>query len=600
MQFTMLQAKWPSFSKILYTLWGTFLLGMSIAASAESGVDRLKLEVVSPLKRIFLSMPVVGQQNPFIELWAARNEYETLQVAFRADEIVRVTAVEMTNLSNGKGGTLSADFFEYRFPDYVQVRKHTPRTPAAELEGDPPDWFPDPLESSRGVEFKNSRALWGTWYVPPDTAAGDYRGELTIRFEGGVRRLPVLLHVWDFTLPEKPSLYVTNWLHISQVESQYRVKRGSAAFWQAIEKIAQDMVAHRQNVIFTPLNLIKSLEQPDGSYRFDFRDYDKWVGIFLQHGFQVFEGSHLFHSRNSYDIRRLQNRAPEEPEFGEKQLATAEGQGYLKQLLLALHEENGKLGIQSRYIQHVADEAKPAQLLIYRDIAAIVHAAMPGVAIIDATELPPSNAQGLMDIPVPLMGNPIYPLSAGIGAKWGRWWYTCVVPNGRFPNRFIDYPLVKMRIIPWLSWRNNVKGYLHYGYNWWFTPSGKYPRQDVEHGGKAPPGDGFVVYPPNSGKDRAPVSSLRWETFRDGMEDYEYLILLDQVRAKLSLFGGDGKRDLVRRQVESVYRDVQAIIGGPEAYPRSPETLAVLRKRTGQVLDLYAREQLGTIGLNGQ
>lgn len=577
------------------TILSALLLGCASSVVGASLDGSLKLEVVSPLKRIFPSTVISAQQNPTIELWAARNEYESAQVAFHADDTIRITAVEASDLTNSSGDILPAERFEYRFPDYVQVHKHTPRTPEAELDGDVPGWFPDPLESSRGMEFRNSRALWGTWYVPADAAPGDYRGELSIRFEGGVRRLPVLLHVWSFTLPGKPSFYVSNWPHISQVESQYRVRRGSTAFWQAIENIAQDMAAHRQSVIFTPLNLIKSLEQPDGSYRFDFRDYNKWVDIFLRNGFQVFEGSHLFHGRNSYDIRRLSNRNPEEKEFGESRLVTVEGQNYLRQLLRALHEENGKLGIQDRYIQHVADEAKPAQLALYREIAEVVRSAMPGVAVVDAMELLPGRVQGLMDIPVPLMGGPAFPPPSGIGTKWGRWWYTAVVPNGRFPNRFIDYPLIKMRIIPWLSWRNDIRGYMHYAYNWWYTPSGLSPRHDVEQSGKYPPGDGFVVYPPDSGKGQAPISSMRWEAFRDGMEDYEYLVLLDQVRVQT---GRGGKGDAVRRQVETVYRDVQTIVGGAETYPRSPETLASLRKRIGQALDLSTRERAG--GSNGQ
>ncbi len=570
---------------ILGFLLGAALLGMPQVACAGSDNGTLKLEVVSPLKRIFSSTSVTAQKNPVIELWSARNEYESLQVAFHSDDTTRVIAVEATDLANSSGSTLSAEQFEYRFPSSVRVNKHTAKTPISEVEGDIPGWFPDPLDESSGMQFTGSRSLWGTWYVPKDAAPGDYQGELIIRFENSVRRLPVLLHVWNFTLPEKPSLYVTNWLHIRHVESQYHVKRGSAAFWDVIDKIAQDMQAHRQNVIFTPLNLIKSLEQQDGRYSFDFREYDKWAEIFLRHGFQVFEGSHLFHARNSYNIQRRSRNVQEEIEFDEHQLSTVDGQNYLRQLLRALHKENGRLGIQERYIQHVDDEAPADHLQRYREVAEIVRATMPGVAIVDATMLPPAGLQGLMDIPVGVMGNSVVQTRWEAGTKWGRWWYTASYPRGLVPNRFIDYPLIKMRIIPWLSWRHGMSGYLHYAYNYWLSPTKMSVRLDVDQSGAMPPGDGFIVYPPTSNRDNGPVSSLRWETFRDGLEDYEYLLLLD--RWVNSATGGD---KTILLQGAGLLRDIKGTVVNPEIYPRNPVALLEFRSRMGGLLNKLAMQ----------
>jgi hypothetical protein len=583
----------------IMTFWRLLLalvfFGTAFPAFPKTAAPQVDVRVVGPLNRVFLSTSITDEPMPMVELWAARNEYEPAQLAFHSDTTVTVDGVYATDLVNSKGGSILASSFSYRFPGYVPVNRHTPRTPPDEVEGNTPGWYPDPLQDVKELQFKGNGAMWVSWRVPAGTPAGDYRGELAFRIDAMERRIPVLLHVWGFTLPDQPSMYSSNWLHVSQVESRYRVRRGSEAFWKVIDAIAADMAAHRQNVIFTPLNLIHSTEQADGSYVFDFRDYDRWVALFLRHGFAAFEGSHLFHGRNSYSIRRGGINGRQE-EFGETQLATDSGQQYLGQLLRALDRENARLGIRDKYVQHVADEAKPGQLPLYRDIAAIVHSAMPATAIIDATELPSSQVEGLMDVPVPLMGRPLFPVKAGIGEKWGRWWYTAVVPNGRFPNRFIDYPLVKMRIIPWLNWRYDVQGYMHYAYNWWFTPSGVSPWRDVEQSGKYPSGDGFVVYPPEREGSIAPVSSLRWEAFRDGMEDYEYLRLLDQARLALAAAGQDGKWQDLKSQVDGVYRDLRMAVRGTEDYPRDPELLLNLRKRIGYVLDACAQQKL----INGE
>jgi hypothetical protein len=31
------------------------------------------------------------------------------------------------------------------------------------------------------------------------------------------------------------------------------------------------------------------------------------------------------------------------------------------------------------------------------------------------------------------------------------WFYTCLFPNKRYPNRLIDYPLLKVRLLHWLD-----------------------------------------------------------------------------------------------------------------------------------------------------
>ena len=572
-----------------------FLVLLLFGIEGTADAAGLQMEIISPMQRVFPSTSVVAKKKPVIELWAARNEYESFQIAIQSDQEVTINEVEtsdLTNISNGE--VQSGKNFSYRFPGYVFLEKNTDKTPTTELDGKAPGMFPDPFEEGSTLKFTGTRSLWGTWYVPRGTKPGDYGGELVIHTSSGMMQIKVLLHVWGFTLPEKPSLYVTNWLHTSQIEKWYRVKRGSAEYWEIIDKIAQDMIAHRQNVIFTPLNLIRSTQAADGSFSFDFSDYEKWVNIFLHRGFQVFEGSHLFHSRNSYDIRLHAGLSAKSVEFGEKELATPKGQKFLQTFLEALQHENLRLGIQGKYLQHIADEASPEKVPLYREVATLVQLKMPGVAIIDATELPEETRIGMMDIPVTMMGKPVSKTARGTGAQWGKWWYTSVAHKGKLPNRFIDYPLIKIRMIPWLTWRAGMSGYLHYAYNWWYTPSGKSLWEDVTQSGSYPPGDGFVVYPPQVNRERSLISSLRWEAFRDGLEDYEYLNLLDQWNRKV-----EGKNNSVQfespvceklgDQSAALLKEIRTEVVNTESYPRDPEVVHRIRRRIGGTLDRMAQ-----------
>jgi len=556
--------------------------------------NALYLEVVSPMKRVFLDTSVKNQKDLKIEIWAARNEYESAQIAMQSDATTTIQKVEATDLVNMKNNhIIEKKYFNYRFPEFVNLKKNTKDTPASELDAIAPNWFPDPLEEAKSRTFKGVCSLWLTWYVPSDKgSAGDYSGELIITTDTESHRIPVVLHVWNFAIPEKPTMYVTNWLHTMQIESQYLVRKGSEEYWNIVEKIAQDMIDHRQNVIFTPLNLIKSTKLPNGSYTFDFKDYEKWVAIFMRRGFVAIEGSHLFHPGNSYDIRYQVKGSSNKVSFDRKQLETTEGKAYLSNLLSALHKENVKLGIADKYLQHVGDEPKPEQLGLYKEIAGIVHKSMPGVPTFDATDMPLEMIKGMTDIPVPLLKQNMDKTQTA-GNKWGKWWYTAMGPRGKFPNRFIDYPLLKMRIIPWLSWGYGMNGYLHYAYNWWLSPSGKSPREDVDQGGKYPPGDGFIVYPPLADKSRSPVSSMRWEAFRDGLEDYEYLVLLRQWRDRqidsksLSQSKGPANVPATAKLVDTnkLLAAIEAATGDAQSYPRDPTFISEMRYKIGALLD---------------
>ncbi|UCF36914.1 MAG: DUF4091 domain-containing protein, partial [Acidobacteriota bacterium] len=105
------------------------------------------------------------------------------------------------------------------------------------------------------------------------------------------------------------------------------------------------------------------------------------------------------------------------------------------------------------------------------------------------------------------------------------WYYTCVNPQGGYLNRFIDYSLLKMRLLHWFNFRHNLNGYLHWGGNYWSDK----PFENVEpviNDGRTllPPGDNALVYP--NPEKLSIYSSIRLAVMREGIEDYELLVEL--------------------------------------------------------------------------
>lgn len=131
------------------------------------------------------------------------------------------------------------------------------------------------------------------------------------------------------------------------------------------------------------------------------------------------------------------------------------------------------------------------------------------------------------------------------------WSYLCTAPQSPWVSLFIDHPAVNLRMWLWMTYKWGLKGILVWRADYWNSPTLfpagmlQNPWQDpmsytvgyglpygqVSHWGN---GDGRFLYPPNRhpGKDKTkylcgPVDSVRWEILREGIEDYEYFVLLD-------------------------------------------------------------------------
>lgn len=577
-------------------------LTIVISLASFSGnlcANQLKIHVVSTMDRVFKDDVIQAQQDKKISISAARNEYESSQIMLNSDATVRLDDIKISSLVNMiTGESLSSENCVIRVPEYVYVEWNTRATPKYELDSQAPAMYPDPLTDFSPFSFKGSRSIWLTCYIPTDASTGRYEGRLKLMSDDEPIYLPVELNVWNFSIPDESSMYITNWLHTSQLVKQYGVRRYTDKYWSLINLVAQDLKEHRQNVIFTRLNIIRVNRLSDTNYTFDFKNYEKWVGIFLKHGFKAIEAGPLFHP-GSFEI--VDSISRKKIKFNKsklkKFLESDKGKLFLSQFLTEIHNKNKELGINDMYLQHVGDEAKVEEQSLYRDIVKLVHKHMPGVPVIDATHLDSHRRTGMMDIAVTNMHADESPVTNVLMSKWGKWWYTAGFrPRGKMPNRFIDYPLLKMRMISWLSWRYGMSGYLHYAYNWWQLPEKQSPWDKVQYKNYSP-GDAWVVYPPRDQSIRAPISSLRWEIFRDGLEDYEYFALLyksvetmrntlasnedtpEAVHLQLAVKQGDSLLSLLGSQLTS-----------KTEYPRNPAKIEDIRNRLGEWLSTNVTE----------
>jgi len=470
------------------------------------------------------------------ELWGARNQHVSIQLAIRSSQQFSSVTAEVASLEGGNGGKIRA--VTVQPVGYVVVGSHSTDTPQEELVGEAPGWYPDPLmDFPLELQAGRTYPLWVTVHIPPDAKPGSYRGTIEVSTRRRqLARTEFRLKVVKASVPEERSLKVTNWFSLDDKLSRqfYGIQAFSSEWWSLVENVGRVLADHRQNVVLTPLLDLVQARPHSNEIGYDFSNFDRWVETFRRAGtIGYIEGSHLLGRTGGYggrleieiyqlvDSKLKRTKLPPEDPGVEKFLAA---------FLPALNTHLDQKGWKSTYFQHILDEAHGGEPPYYAKLAAQVRRYLPGVLTIDAVDAAqmPQLLQDNCDLWVPQLGrfdDQLEMLRRRVQNTREVWFYTCLVPRGRYPNRLMDFPLLKVRLLHWLNFKLNLSGFLHWGGNYW-TPEPMKDTQPVinENTELLPPGDAFIVYPDRVRK--SVLSSIRLETMREGIEDYELLRLL--------------------------------------------------------------------------
>jgi len=544
----------------------------------------------SPLSRVFKdTRPPYKAPRDHIRVFvaAAKGEWESVQIAVHAPEGVEKLALRTGPLLGP--GDVVLDEVRAWVVGYVPVRRNTPATPPEELERRAPAEFPDPLlplEGPISIPKGESRAFFVTLHVPRDAPSGTYSGEWEVKGDGGGVRVSVILTVREFSLPGRSPLWVTNWFSPGNIAEACGVELWSEDFWRALERWGRDMAEHYQNVALVPRTLVEIRLLPDGSLSFDFSKFDRFVEVMERAGVVGrIEISHLGGRSGGWDSPF--DFAPFPvigPEGGPANLPKERVIGEFLRALQRHLEERGWL---KRAMIHVADEPIEQNKDSYIRMAEFVRIHAPKLRRIEAIQV--KDLTGHLEVWVPQLDYfarhyEHYKERQGKGGV-ELWFYTCCNPKGRFPNRFIDYPLLKTRILHWLNWRFGATGYLHWGWNHW--PKGQ-AFTNVEPW-DLPPGDSHIVYP---GKCQ-PLPSLRWEAMRDGIEDYLYLWLLEEgARETLKALGVSEPKFPPGERADWLSRLAVPDFFG---YVRSASELMALREAVAHEIEALKRGPLSVV-----
>ena len=420
-----------------------------------------------------------------------------------------------------------------------------------------PGLYPDvlvPLNEGAHAVAGQWRSLWVTVELP-SMQASDVSGErvsgsinlsFTTRDGEPLGEASYTLEVLPAELPPQQLLH-TQWFHCDCLATHYGVDVFSEKHWELIEAYASNAVSHGINLLLTPLftppldtaigherptvQLVGVEQTGVDAYRFDFSRLERWVEMCNRIGVRCLEFSHLFTQWGAKHAPKIIARVDGEDQriFGwDTDAGGAAYRAFLDQFLPALVAFIRTHGLEQRVYFHVSDEPLMAHLHHYRQASELLKRHLSEFPFIDALSDYEFYKLGLVDIAIPA-NNHIEPfIEQGVEPLWT---YYCCAQNKKVSNRFFSLPSARNRILGLQLYKFGAKGFLHWGYNFWYSqyslkPIDPYRVTDAELA--FPSGDAFVVYPGEGG----PIDSLRWEVFREALQDLRALELLETLAGK--------------------------------------------------------------------
>lgn len=425
----------------------------------------------------------------------ARNEFESTQIAVIAqDKALENVQVSVSDLK-GPNAVIPADRIALNLVEFVET-------------GEPPyeidyrGWYPDPLMDYKPFDLARGgiRPVWITVHTPDKVPAGLYKGAVTIKPANAQEsKIPLEVRVWDFAVPTTPHFKTA----FAFFEAQYKGWYGKAITSDQRRQAYQLLLEHRLN----STNIYSKTPSPD----------KEDLPFCVEHGLNAHNLSFIGGDKN--------------------ETVRAEIAGVVREQEKYLKEK----GWWDKAYVYGFDELPSSKYPDLRNMFGWVKQQFPDLPRM-CTALPNTELKGYVDIWVPLVANFDYEESQQYIKDGDQvWWYVCCGPERPWPNFFVDYPATDPRIIFWMNWKYQVPGFLYWTVNRWhsaLTDRGPEIQKQIDAGKRWPEvpwktqttasfnGDGHLVYPGPGGKL---LSSIRLESVRDGIDDYEYFYLLDSL-----------------------------------------------------------------------
>jgi hypothetical protein len=489
---------------------------VAFLSPALGGQSSPAVWVVPAMKRVARDEPAGNQRE--ITLWAARGEYESFQVVVRAPAGgLKNINVTISDLAGERGHIPKANLTLYR-EHYIQIKQGSPDRGGTNRPLGP-GWYADALipftadkheapkqAQLRAVPFDLSQSsnqpIWIDIFVPRNAAQGQYKGVVTLTSDHGEATASVVLNVWNFELPVRPSLL--------SAFTVYNQTSSDPKMFYADQKENQELLLRNK---IMPVTVDPKFE------RQFMQEYG--LGMTLVGYFQEASYGNC--------------KQPQAPSVAELVSLKAKHQPGLP-LYLHLADEVSDCRNIFPVLKQWGQNARRAGLLTQ----------LTAIPLPDLRDDGSGSGHSVADIWV-LLPKQFISNSADVAAvlkKGDRVWsYTAIVQDNFSPKWEIDFPPINYRIFGFLNQSMGASGLLYWSVNSWAIGPTNDPWNNmtyIEGGKPTPPGEGWLTYPGVEVGSDSLVPSIRLKWIRKSVEDYEYVEILKKLRR------GDWALGLVR------------------------------------------------------
>jgi len=366
----------------------------------------------------------------------------------------------------------------------------------------------------------DSRGLWFTLWIPSDVPAGKYSGTVSVNAGGRIFKSKYSVNVINRVLPapDEWSFFLDLWQNPYAVARVWNLKPWSEEHFEALRPYMTKLASCGQKAVTATLinrpwdgqtydafgSMVTWIKKIDGSWWYDFTIFDKWVDFMAQCGidkaincFSMLPWSMTF---RYYDQATGENvdlqcevTSPEYEEFWGGMLKAfashLKEKGYFEKTYIAMDERD--------------DEQMACALGIIRKYA-------PGMKVSLAGNYHESIEREISNYCLGMKDAHFFTpeiVSQRREAGMVSTYYVCC--HERHPNVFTFSEPSDAQMIPLLSLKYGLDGFLRWAYNSW--------TEDAESDARYitwSAGDTHIIYPFS-------LSSIRWERLVQGVQNYE-------------------------------------------------------------------------------
>ena len=443
-----------------------------------------------------------------ISIYGAQAETEPFQIVITPRAYLENCSIKFTNLVHENGTSIiERTRFSYYPVGYVDLKKQLVTTG---MTGKHPDYL------SRQEYFNlrggTNNPIWIELDIPKTAKPGMYKGHLMLKIGDKISaRIPLQLSVWNFSLPETDHFYVRSNFWLSLIKKYDH--RGNE---EILADYYQNLQEHRVNA-FSTIDLETEIAGDSVVCFFD--EFGRKIkALFKNYGFEAITVGPFLGDAAGWKYRR--NWMGLDP-------GSARFERLFKQYCNKLETYLIGNGWIDRCWISYWDEPQLADPDFDKivSIGKIIKKAAPHLRVF-MTKWPTPELFGVVDIwCLPFTERAFN--KQDIAERKSRGDKIFVYHN----DPYIDTPLIDKRLYAWRYRLADIDGvYAWWNLTFWQKDPYDFSSQVERKGAKddtLKPGDGVLLYPNPAGAG-PPVNSLRWEAFCQGLEDYEYLYLLER------------------------------------------------------------------------